>query len=73
MVEHRCGDSVSPQTRHADRCHSPLCTPLLPSPAVQYKGMGGFGRHKFKGGKFKRPRFGFKGKRGKRWGRGKWK
>jgi hypothetical protein len=41
---------------------------------MKYKGMGGWGRHKFKrGGKFKRPGFGFKGKRGKRWGRGKWK
>lgn len=47
---------------------------LTTTTAAQYKGMGGWGRHKFKrGGKFKRPKFGFKGKRGKRWGRGKWK
>lgn len=65
-----CMIQSSPVRRHAPvACCALLLTrwahvaPSAPATS-QYKGAGGWGRHKFKGGKFKR---------GKRWGRGKWK
>lgn len=115
---HRPRQSCSSCTAPDKTCRAPLAVRAAAAALpLQYKGVGGFGRHKFKrGGKFKRPRqargkkgvpsvsqgrggaeggeaqavplcrpnsfcccspslcrFGFKGKRGKRWGRGKWK